>query len=179
MATLTVTIAPDAGISVPANAGPFLLDAVFTRALPSATGATRDLPATIQDTVRVSLDEALRGALTGRPARRRSPGSGPTATTSSHRPTLPVSVGTGNSLNVALSAADVAIVAAADPQPDQPPPQAYRQAYFVQVTDTPMPFQVSKLQIAAVKVGDGGWTQLGLDKSRSPSSTPRRMGQRR
>ena len=34
MRNLTVTIAPDAGVSVPANAGPFLVDAVFRRVLP-------------------------------------------------------------------------------------------------------------------------------------------------
>jgi hypothetical protein len=63
MARLTVTIAPAAGVSLPADAGPFLVDAVFTRALPSAGGATRDLPTSIQDTVRGSLDSQLRGML--------------------------------------------------------------------------------------------------------------------
>ena len=165
MASLTVTIAPAAGVSVPANAGPFLVDAVFTRALPSAGGAIRDLPTSIQDTVRASLDAQLRSVLVLSDLQPSSnidfaflAGNGST------RLKKTVSAGTGNSLSVSLSAADVAIVAAADPQPAPSPPQAYRQAYFVAVSDTPVAFDASKLQIAPVQVGAGGWTRLGLDK---------------
>ena len=166
MASLTVTIAPAAGVSVPANAGPFFVDAVFTRALPSAGGAIRDLPTSIQDTVRASLDAQLRGVFVLSDLQ---PSSSIDfaflAASGSTRLKKTVSAGTGNSLSVSLSAADVAIVAAADPQPAPSPPQAYRQAYFVAVSDTPVAFDASKLQIAPVQVGGGGWTRLGLDKA--------------
>jgi hypothetical protein len=165
MASLTVTIAPASGVSLSANVGPFLVDVVFTRTLPAASGATKDLPATIQDTVRGSLDSQLRGLL-GLPDVQPSSnielsflaGSGATRL----KKTAPV--GTGNALAVSLTAAEVAIVTAPDAQPAPSPPQAYRQGYFVQVSGTPVAFDTSKLQIAPVTLGDGGWSRLGLDK---------------
>src|SRR5258706_9563428 len=109
MGSLTVTIAPEAGVSVPANAGPFLVDAIFTRSLPSASGATRDLPASIQDTVRTSLDDHLRGALTLADLEPSSSidfaflaGNGSTRVQKNGP------AGTGNSLDVSLSAAETA-----------------------------------------------------------------------
>jgi hypothetical protein len=165
MASLTVSIAPASGISVPKDAGPFLVDVTFTQAIPAASGTTKDLPASVQDTVRIPLDAELQGQIVLSDLQASSTlalaflsGSGAT------RLRKTVAVGRADSATVSLSAADVKIIAAPEAQPPPAPPQTYRQAYFVQVSGPPVAFDSSRLQIAPVRLANGGWSRLGLQQ---------------
>jgi hypothetical protein len=166
MSVLTVTVAPATDVKLPSNLGPLFADAVYTRTVASpTTKGLGDLPKTTQETLRSTLDAQLRGSFDLADIAPSSSinllflsGSGAV------RLQKTVTPGSGKVFSIALSAAEVAAITTPDPQPVPSTPQSIRNAYFVQVGDQSVPFETSKLQIAPIRVGSGGWTSLGLDK---------------
>jgi len=168
MSILQISIAPEAGVTVsaPPHGATFLVDAVYTRAIgDAASTGVADLPNTVQETVRATLDENLRGSF----------GLADVAPSTSIdlcflganggvRLLKNVSPGAASALAVTLSATEVAAIIAEDPQPIPSAPQVSRRAYFVPVGDHPVPFESSKLQISPLDVSNGGWKNRGLDQ---------------
>jgi len=176
MSVLYVSFASVPSAEVPADGGPFFVDAVYTRSLNvQASKELADLPKTIQETVRGTLDGLLSGSMELPDIADGSAidlnflgGTGAVRL----RKTVPRP--RGDALAVQLSSAEVSAITAPDPQPTAAPPQAVRWAYFVPVNEQPVPFDSSKLQIAPVRTAEGGWSTLGLGAmfhSDSPATT--------
>jgi hypothetical protein len=165
MSVLKVSITPASGVEVPAGAASSDVDAVYTRLLPIATGGAPADPAeTVQETARGTLDSRFRGSIELSDV---APSSvvelrflGPTG---GMRLGRTVATNDGTRLDVRLTAEEVEVIASVDPQPPPPPRTVDRRAFFVPVGTTRVPFEASKLQLAPVRVGQGGWAQLGLD----------------
>jgi len=174
---LQISIFPAEGVEVSANVSAFFLDVVYTRAVGGevSTGLA-DLPNTVQETVRATLNGNLCGTLdltsvapsatgidlyflsatgSARLCKTVAPESGGSFSTA---------ITTGTPLSVELSAEEVAVIVAPDPHPAPSTPLIDRRAHFVPVGDQRVPFADSTLQIAPVRVGNGGWKKQGLDE---------------
>lgn len=159
-----------------ASGGPYFVEAVYTRLIESAAKrGLPDLPKTFRETVRGALDAQLRGALELPDVADDSTidlnflaGNGAVRLTKTiARKDEPV-------LEVRLVAGEVKTVTAPDPTPEPAAPQTLRRAYFVAVSAAIPPYELSKLQIAPVRVADGGWHALELDRmfhSESPATS--------
>ena len=161
MDELELQIAPQAGVEVPPDAPAVAVDATYARLVEdAATGAT----SAVKDTVRATLDARLQGTL-------------PLAGLAPDAPVELAFMGASGAVRlrrtvsveqrpvlVALTAAEVAAVTAPEPQPAPAPPTIDRRAYFVAVGEGRVPFRLSKLQVAPLLVGDGGWSAAGLDE---------------
>jgi hypothetical protein len=176
MSMLRVSFAPVSSAEIPANAGPFFVDAVYTRSVEEqTTKELADLPKTVQETVRGTLDGRLNGSMELADVARASPidlnflsGNG------ALRLRKTVSRQGEDAIAVELSTAEVSAITAPDPQPAAAPPQTTRRAYFVPVDQQRVPFETSKLQIAPLRTAQGGWSSLGLGEmfhSDSPATT--------
>jgi hypothetical protein len=167
MSTRHLSIALEATVKVPAAlTRTVFLDAVYTRAVADdGNKALGDLPNTVQETLRFALDNKLHGSAYLTDAAPAIPidllflsASGSVSLRKSVTP------GNDNTVPVTLDAADVSAIAAASPQPPPAVPIIQRRAFFVPVGDARVPFEASKLQIAPLAVGNGGWKALGLDQ---------------
>ena len=176
LSTLQVSIAPEPGVEVPPRLGAVFIDVVYTRAIGGETSTElADLPNTVQETVRATLDENLRATFALADV---APSSTEIvlcflAANGSVRLRKTISPASESSnsfstvsdipLPVSLSAAEVAAIVAQDPRPNPPTPKIDRRAYFIPVGEQRAPFSDSTLQLAPVQVADGGWKRLGLD----------------
>ncbi|MES1151533.1 MAG: hypothetical protein ABUL54_06525, partial [Dongia sp.] len=166
MTSITVQIAPANGVTVPQHASAMLVDVIYTRTVTlqdPATGAMSQ--STIQETARGALDGAtLHGAVVladMAPSTALSVNVlGGSGTTRLQKSATPDSAD-ATAVNVALTQAEVDTITTADPLPA---PQIDRQAFFVPVGDTRVPFDASNLQVAPVTLGSAGWRSLGLDQ---------------
>jgi GH25 family lysozyme M1 (1,4-beta-N-acetylmuramidase) len=164
--SITVQIAPATGVTVPQHASAMLVDVVYTRTVTlqdPATGAMSQ--STIQETARGALDGAtLHGAVV---LADMAPSTaltvnvlGGSGTTKLQKSATPDSAN-ATVVNVALTQAEVDTITTSDPLPA---PQIDRQAFFVPVGDTRVPFDASNVQVAPVTLGSAGWRSLGLDQ---------------
>jgi GH25 family lysozyme M1 (1,4-beta-N-acetylmuramidase) len=163
MTTLRVSVAPKSDVEFPSDIGPFYVDAVYTRTFQSqADVGLSDLPSTVQDTVRTTLDQQLRGSVDLIDIAPSTPIDlyflGGNGLVRLHKTMTSVA---GVKLGVTLNNEDVTAITAAEPRPL---PRNTRRAFFVTVTDNHVPFESSKLQITQITVGHRGWTELGLDQ---------------
>ena len=164
--TLQVSIAPNAGVEVPDELGALFVDVIYTRVLGGQPGAAlSDLPNSVQDTVRAQLDEKLAGSLE---LIDNAPGTAvifdfiaANGAVSLHKT---ASAENRTSLALRLTRAEVTTIAAQLPQPPPAVIRLERRAHFVPVSDQRIPFESSKLQVAPVRLGNEGWSRLGLDR---------------
>jgi hypothetical protein len=156
MNSLQVSIEPKAGVTVRDNVGIVSVDVVYLRTVESDS---------VQETVRITLDEKLRGSFALEDVAPSKPidfcflganGSVRLRKTITPEPRKP--------LFVILTAPEVSAITAEDPKPTASDPLIDRRAYFVPVGDEHVPFDKSKLQITPIRLKNEGWSQLGLDQ---------------
>jgi len=165
MNMLEITIAPAQPDTVPA-VGIIFADIVYTRSI-AGTPADEmsDLPSTIQDTIRIALDN-FQGKVTLQDILPQSnielrflAGNGSVTLRKT------ASVGDLKPLTISLTSEDIKTITTSAPKPPPPPVMIERRAFFVTVGDVRYPFERSKLQFAAVTVANNGWKTLGLDRT--------------
>jgi GH25 family lysozyme M1 (1,4-beta-N-acetylmuramidase) len=175
--TLQISLAPAEGVKVSASVSAFFVDVVYSRAIGGevSTGLA-DLPNTVQETVRATLDGNLCGKFALTSVASSAMGIefcflGANSSVRLRKTVAPESGGsfstaitTGTPLSVELSAEEVAAIVAPDLHPVPSTPLIDRRAHFVPVGDQRVPFADSTLQIAPVRVANGGWKKQGLDQ---------------
>lgn len=176
MNKLEVTIAPQPAVEVPRGISPIFVDAVYTRLVEGkASAGVSDLPNTVQETIRTSLDDTLHGSFHLADVKpdlaiefRFLDPTGSVRLKKTQHDAGSVKIA------VQIDQADVAAITAPKPQPVPSAARLDRHAYFIVVNDIRVPFSASKLQVGPITVGGGGWKQLGLDKlfqSEAPLTT--------
>jgi hypothetical protein len=165
MSTPEVSVTLASSVSVPADFGVIFADIVYMRSVKGVpSGELPDLPASVQDTVRVVL-KGLTGKaelpdvvkLSTIEIRVLTPNGGVALRKSA-------SAGTPGPVSISFSAEDVKLLAAVPPKPPSAPVMIDRRAFFVPVGDARYAFEISKLQIAPLTITDGGWKKGGLDR---------------
>jgi hypothetical protein len=166
MSEFVISIAPAAGVNVPATAVPLAVEAQFLRSDPAAVDeAGKPLPP-IVDISRGFVSDSLVGSLSlpepvlGSDVEVRFL-SGNGAIRHTRTLALPAQ---GNMATLDLTASDVAIVTAPEPRPQALPDFVLREAELVAVGDARVSFINSNLLVAPVTVAGAGWVSLGLDK---------------
>src|SRR6185369_17829078 len=164
MPALQISVAPNTALEAPVSA--VFVDVVYPRTIESKpSDGVADLPSVVQETLRFTLDDQLRGSLQLVDV---APASAIAlsflAGDGTVRLAKSLTAPDGDQLSVKLTKAEVAAVTSKDPLPEPSAPQVQRRAYFVPTTDVRVPFEVSKLQIAPVKLAQGNWSKLGLDR---------------
>ncbi len=155
------------GINLPANPPPppsTPFECVFERSLEADESGQ---PSTIRDVVRGALDASLAGSVT-------LPDSVPGSTVEvrflsgsgaiKELATTQVPGAAGAAIQLDLSAAQVAAIAAPEPRPPAIPSYVRRDARLVPIGDAIVDFSALSLVVAPVTVGGGAWVQRGLDK---------------
>ncbi len=165
MGSLAVSISPAQGVEVMDGAQWTDVDLTYRRVFEGTPGEDlADLPSELDETVRVPLDGGLRATSTLLDVK-------PSSTlelrflspTGSVRLRKVAEVGDLTPLTIELSKDEVRQITAAPPQPPAPPTQILRRAYFVQMNGGTTAFGRSTLQVAPIRIANGGWSQLGLD----------------
>jgi hypothetical protein len=163
MHALRIFVAPNTALE--AAVSPVFVDVGYSRTIESKpSDGVADLPNMVQETLRFALDDNLRGSVQLVDTAPSSPinlcflgGDGTVRLTKS------LTAGDSGELSFKLTKAEIAAITAKDPQPEPFPPQVQRRAYFVPTNDVRVPFEVSTLQIAPVKLAQDNWSKLGLD----------------
>jgi uncharacterized membrane protein YgcG len=166
MPALQVSVAPNTAVEIPRDAGPVFVDIVYSRAIDGQlSGGVADLPNAVQETLRFVLDDHLTGSFllaevapTSRIDLSFLSGDG------TERLGKSATAGASAELSIKLTKADISAITAVDPEPDPSKPIVQRRAYFVPTNETRVPFEASTLQVAPIKLAQGGWSKLGLDK---------------
>lgn len=166
MAALTVTIAPEAGVELPRPVPFIAADLAYTRAQdPEALKRLPDLPPTVAEVQRVSLDSTLHASaqldnwVAGTPVQLHLLGPSGAIRVAKEAKASP-----DKPLAFLLTKADVAAATIPDPQPPEAPPALDRRGIFVPIGDQPISFAGCRLLVTPVTVSGSGWQDLTLDK---------------